>query len=170
MKNFLKIIQYSLACFCVYVIFIWNGVKPPDINFDDVRELQGVYMCYVSGGKSPSGDERINGVSYVSGFGYVFGVKGPNSCYRQINGNIVFIKYLEAGDQRILLEVVNSVDKKIYGNSVGKSIKLVKHELSDKSSIGWVKFLSFIVLVCLVAWGHVKQFFSKICKLSKLGE
>ena len=170
MWKFSKIIQYSLACFCVYVIFLWNGVKPPVINFDDIRELQGTYMCYVSGGSSRSGDERIDGVRYSARFSYIFGIKRPGSCFEKINKNSVSIKYILAGDSRILLEILNLNDGKIYGNPVGKSIKNIKRDVQDESSIIFTKFFALIILVCLMAWRRVKQVFSKIWKLSKLGE
>lgn len=165
-----KIFRYLLILFSAYVVLVWSGIKPPKVNFNDIKELQGRYICYVSGGKSPSGEILIDGIHYSARFSYVFGIEGPGSCYREINGQIVKAKYIMADDVRILLEIKLLSNGEIYGHDAGKNVERIKKQLMDDSSIILVKSCFSIILICLVAWGYVRQFFLKILKLSKLGD
>ncbi len=154
-----KTFKYSLSIFCAYVVFFWSGVKPPIVNFNDIKELQGIYMCYVSGGRSPSGQEMVDHIRYSSRFSYIFGVEGPGSCFKQINGHLVSIKYIQMNDSRVLMELKSINDGRIYGNSLERNVKIAVQDVQDKSPIYWVKSIFLTIFIYFLTWKSIKNSF-----------
>lgn len=161
MQKFKTFIRYVAVIVCGYVVFVWGGVTAPNVDFDAIREVEGEYVCRKFGGKSPGGRLRIDGVKYNERFSYIFGIQGPNTCFKELNKRMVLVKYLELNGERLALEVKDLNTGRVYGIDIKQHTELLKRDLQDKSTVPLVKFCFLFALIGLLAGSAIKRVFVK---------
>lgn len=161
MQKIRKLFKYVAVIVCGYVVFVWNGVPAPNVDFDAIREVKGEYMCRKTGGRSPSGHLSIDGVKYNSRFSYIFGIHSPGTCFREPNKRMVLVKYLELNGERLALEIKDLNTGRVYGIDVGQHAELLKRDIQSKSTVPLVKLCFLIVLIGFMAGPTIKRIFKK---------
>jgi hypothetical protein len=147
-----QIVRWALVAMSLYLAIVWQGYEPPVIDASKIQVSQGKLSCPSSptrGSQSPSG---VGGIPYMSGFGFVFGIKGGANGCPKLQGREVIVWWLPVydGQQRMLIQLMDKEERQIYGNTKEQNLRNYTYNVQDRFGLYYVKFGFFLLALGLI--------------------
>ncbi len=98
----------------VLVVLLWPKASPPDLSGHNIKQVSGRYVCQQWPIEMRG---RVDGVRYANDFGFVFGYGNVGMCFRELNGRMVLIRFVETPSPNppLMLSLRDSETGSVWG-------------------------------------------------------